>query len=279
MNCISVKCPEPPSVTHTETTQFIQCVCSCVTANSNNNKGLIWGQRLPSGECRVHSLIWSWRLLLWQLQPASEHRPTGQLQPGERQRDRQRDRQTERQTDRETERQRETYRQRQTQTRERETEKGGWHHHLHQSCHTTLIQSIFQYRGDEHSSMLQCVCVCVCTYVVTMPTCLSMLKMRLLAPCSYSLDKTSFSTPNTTPSLQRIPMAVLRTDRQTDTHRQNLRRVEPIVSYISVWRRWMFRLEKSIFLWVHTALQPRGLFGALVGSLPNWDKLACCQRP
>lgn len=45
--------------------------------------------------------------------------------------------------------------------------------------------------------------------VVTMPMCLSMLKMRLLEPSSYSLDRTSFSTPNTTPSLQRIPMAVL----------------------------------------------------------------------
>lgn len=45
--------------------------------------------------------------------------------------------------------------------------------------------------------------------VVTMPTCRSTLKMRLLEPSSYSLDRTSFSTPNTTPSLQRIAIAVL----------------------------------------------------------------------
>ena len=60
-----------------------------------------------------------------------------------------------------------------------------------------------------------CVCVCVCVF--TMPTCLSMLKMRLLEPSSYSLDRTSFSTPKTTPSLQRIAMAVL----HTHTHTQS----------------------------------------------------------
>lgn len=53
------------------------------------------------------------------------------------------------------------------------------------------------------------VCVCERESLFTMPTCLSMLNMRLLDPSSYSLDNTSFSTPNTTPSLQRMATAVL----------------------------------------------------------------------
>lgn len=38
----------------------------------------------PSKECRVHSLIWNWTLLLWQHQQVSEHQLTSQLPPGER---------------------------------------------------------------------------------------------------------------------------------------------------------------------------------------------------
>ena len=44
----------------------------------------------------------------------------------------------------------------------------------------------------------------------TMPMCLSMLNILLFAPLSYSFDCTSFSTPNTIPSLPRIPIAVLK---------------------------------------------------------------------
>lgn len=68
------------------------------------------------------------------------------------------------------------------------------------------------YHVGPHSEQ-RCVRLCA----VTMPTCLSMLKMRLLEPSSYSLDRTSFSTPNTTPSLQRMAIAVLHrhTEKQT----------------------------------------------------------------
>lgn len=41
-----------------------------------------WLLRLPSEECRVRSLIWSWKLLLWLPRPGSERPPTGQPPPG-----------------------------------------------------------------------------------------------------------------------------------------------------------------------------------------------------
>ena len=44
---------------------------------------------------------------------------------------------------------------------------------------------------------------------LTTPMCLSTVNILLLAPTSCSFEVTSFSTPNTTPSLPRIPMAVL----------------------------------------------------------------------
>ena len=43
----------------------------------------------------------------------------------------------------------------------------------------------------------------------TIPTCLSMLKILLFAPNSYSLEVTSFSTANTTPSFPLNATAVL----------------------------------------------------------------------
>ena len=49
----------------------------------------------------------------------------------------------------------------------------------------------------------------LCTVQLTTPMCLSTVNILLLAPTSCSFEVTSFSTPNTTPSLPRIPMAVL----------------------------------------------------------------------
>ena len=46
--------------------------------------------------------------------------------------------------------------------------------------------------------------------IPTIPMCLSTLKILLLAPVSYNLDVTNFSTPNTIPSLPLIPIAVLK---------------------------------------------------------------------
>ena len=45
---------------------------------------------------------------------------------------------------------------------------------------------------------------------LTNPICLSIWKILLLAPASYNFDVTSFSTPNTTPSLPLIATAVLK---------------------------------------------------------------------
>ena len=45
--------------------------------------------------------------------------------------------------------------------------------------------------------------------MLTIPICLSMLKILLLAPDSYNFEVTSFSTPKTIPSFPRIPIAVL----------------------------------------------------------------------
>lgn len=57
--------------------------------------------------------------------------------------------------------------------------------------------------------------------VLTIPTWRSILKMRLFEPASYNLESTSFSTPNTTPSLQRIPIAVLH-EQKTPAHKTRL---------------------------------------------------------
>ena len=66
---------------------------------------------------------------------------------------------------------------------------------------------------------------------VTIPTCRSMWKIRLLASSSYNFDCTSLSTPNTTPSLPRMPTTVL--------HRQ----------HISLPLYWLLKMFNAL-LWV-----------------------------
>ena len=51
--------------------------------------------------------------------------------------------------------------------------------------------------------------------ILTMPMCLSIVKILLLVPGSYSFDVINFSTASTTPSLHLIATAVLGEETQT----------------------------------------------------------------